>query len=223
MMGFRPVVLGGVILALTGCGEAFQTTGFGLMSLLVSAGDATDEGTRTLALLDGEAFARGPAGYCVDQGASRSDDGFAVMVGCALLSGRAAIMPTTDGFITLQVGAAGTASVTGSEETLRAFLETDAGKAVLGGNGAASDVTLRNVDMTPGLVTAHFDDASLGSELGLEPRLWQGFLDLNGRMATVTVRSFARNPLGARDGTALLNATISEIRAANASIAAPDG
>jgi len=39
----------------------------------------------------------------------------------------------------------------------------------------------------------------------------------------VTVRSFARNPLGARDGTALLNATISEIRAANASIAAPDG
>ncbi|WP_377510625.1 hypothetical protein [Octadecabacter sp. R77987] len=219
----RSLTLGGACLALSACDETLQFPDLATMSLAGGREDATTEGIRTLSLLGGAARARGPDGYCVDQGASRSSDGFAVMVGCALLAPEAAVMPAKDGFITVQFGETGTATVAGSEETLRAFLETDAGKRVLAGTGEGDDVTLHNVDMVAGTVTVHFTDQSAGNDAGLEPRLWQGFFDVNGRLTTVTVRSFSRNPLAPRQGAALLDATIREIRAVNPPIPPQEG
>lgn len=223
MRWVRILTLGGALLALSACEEALQMPDFGTMSLAGGREDATTTGIRTLSLLGGSVRVRGPDGYCIDQRASRSGDGFAVMVGCALLAPRAAVMPAKDGFITVQFGDSGTATVAGYEETLRRYLETDAGKRLLARSGEGDEVTLHSVEMVRGAVTVHFTDLSADNDLGLEPRLWQGFFDVNGRLTTVTVRSFTRKPLAARQGATLLNAAIREIRAVNPSIQPSEG
>lgn len=196
---------------LTGCDRI--DTG---LPFLARAPDATAQGIRTLALLDGAVRVRGPDAYCVDQRASRSRDGFAVLAGCALLSGSAAGMPAIDGLITVQFGEAGTAGVTGNEAAFADFIASDAGRTLLASDGDAAKIEHVATIVDVGGVLALFEDRSGPAIGGTTGPQWRGFLDIDGRLVTVAVRSFARQPITHAQGERLLVVTMAELSEVNA-------
>lgn len=213
-MFVRGCVAAVVAMGLVGCDQVSRVTD-GLASL-GAAPDATGEGIRTLSLLNGDARVRGPEGYCIDQGASRARTGFAVMVGCALLSDDAALMPSLDGLITVQFGAPDTASVTGNEDAFASFLASDAGRGILAASGDAAQVEQVSTVSDESGVLARFEDMSGPAFAGTMGAQWRGFMDVNGRLVTVTVLSFERAVLSQSEGERLLSVAMRELTDANA-------
>ena len=210
-MRLRNLIWALALLGLTGCGDNGPS-----LSGLFASRDATGEGIRTLALLDGAVRARGPEGYCIDQGASSAGRGFAILAGCALMAPDAAVMPSLDGLITVQFGEAGTASVTGNEEDFAAFLRSEAGRGLLARTGEIASVDEVATITDASAVLARFEDAGGSGIPGTTGPQWRGFLDIGGRLVTVTVLSFERNPLSRAEGERLLVVTMAELAEINA-------
>lgn len=210
-MFMRGCVFGLALLGLVGCDQVSGgLAGFGLPA------DATNEGIRTLALLNGEVRVRGPEGYCVDQSASNSRRGFAVLAGCALLSDTAIVMPRLDGLITVQFGDEGTASVAGNENAFVAFLDTEAGRQLLSASGDASTLSDIAAVTDRSGVLVRFSDTSRPTFAGTNDAQWRGFMDVGGRFTTVSVRSFERNDLSQSEAERLLILAMTEIAHINA-------
>ena len=189
-----------------------------LAALIVLAGcdvGLDGRGIRTLAVLDGAVSVRGPDGYCIDQQSSRAGSGFAVLAGCALVSD-ATVMPTHEALITVQIGSAGSATVTGAEAELAALLRTAQGAALLSDSSDAGSVQVDRVDRADGVVVVRLSDAAPAQVQGLERREWRAFLDIRGRLTTISLRGFERAPLPAEQGLRLLSQAIGALRAANA-------
>ena len=194
-----------------------------LAAMIVLAGcDAglDGRGIRTLAVLDGAVAVRGPDGYCVDQQSSRAGSGFAVLAGCALVSD-ATEMPVHEALITVQIGSQGSAAVTGAEAELAALLRTAQGAALLSDSSDAGSVQVDRVDRADGVVVVRLSDAAPAQVQGLERREWRAFLDIRGRLTTISLRGFDRAPLPAEQGLRLLSQAIGALRAANAPVNAP--
>lgn len=210
----------GCVLAIVACGlTACDGVGdqlVGQIASMRSNPDATAEGIRTLSLLGGDVSARGPDGYCVDQSASDARRGFAVMVGCALLAEEAPLMPRLDGLITVQFGAQDTASVTDNEGAFAAFLKTDSGRSLLAGSGDSADVTAVGTITDRAGVLVRFQDTSGPAFPGTTGPQWRGFLDINGRLVTISVLSFDRAVLSRGEGERLLIVAMAELAEVNA-------
>lgn len=187
--------------------------------ILVSGCEAglDTRGIRTLSVLDGAVSIRGPDGYCVDQQSSRASSGFAVLAGCAVVSD-AAIMPALEGLITVQIGAANSASVTGAEAAMAELLRTTQGAQLLSAAGDAASVQVARVDRADGVVVVRFSDATPAPTPGLEPSEWRAFLDIRGRLTTISLRGFDRAPIPAEQGLRLLSQAIGALRTANAPV-----
>lgn len=172
-------------------------------------------GIRTMSLLDDTVSVRGPEGFCVDQQSSRPATGFAALTGCAVISD-AAVMPAQEGLITVQFGAPGSATVTGSEAELAGLLDTARGAALLSAAGDPGSIRIARVDRAAGVVVVRFSDAAPAPTPGLEPTEWRAFLDIGGRLTTISLRGFDRAPIPAAQGLRLLSQAIGALRAANA-------
>ena len=219
-MFVRLCVLGMVLVGLAGCEDIEGMAGSvaGQLASVGAAPDATNEGIRTLSLLGGDVRARGSEGYCVDQGASNARRGFAVLAGCALLSGDAAIMPTLDGLITIQFGDEDTASISGNETAFAQFLETDSGRALLASSGDLANVSEVSTITNNAGVLARFEDTSGPVIAGTSGPQWRGFLDINGRLTTISVLSFDRDALSRGEGERLLTVAMAELGEGNAPV-----
>ncbi len=179
------------------------------------------EGQRSIALLGGAVQAAGPDNFCVDRRSSRARDGFALLAPCRLLTGEGEGVPGL-ALITVQAGASGTASVAGSEPVFEAFLKSAEGAALLSASGDASAITLRRTRANGGIVTAFFDDTNPPPIAGTQPTEWRGFVDINGRLVTVSLRGLADAPLSVSVGDALLRQALAALQAANATETATD-
>lgn len=191
-----------------------------LAALILLAGceaGVENRGIRTLSVLDGAASVRGPEGYCVDQQSSRAGSGFAVLAGCAVVSD-ATMMPTVEGLITVQIGAASSASVTGAEPEMAALLRTTLGAQLLSAASNPASVQVARVDRADGVVVVRFSDATPAATPGLEPSEWRAFLDIKGRLTTISLRGFVRAPIPSEQGLRLLSQAIGALRAANAPV-----
>ena len=89
----RRAILAGAFWALAACAEL---TGF------------APPQTAALPLVDGSVIAAVPEGYCIETGASRPVDGFAVMAACTVLAWQGPL-PALNGVVTVQVAEAGSA------------------------------------------------------------------------------------------------------------------
>jgi len=210
-MVLRGCLVSLALFGLTGC-ENISNRVAGLNA----SANATNEGIRTLAMLDGNVRVRGPEGYCVDQSASDSRNGFAVLAGCALLSETAAVMPQLDGLITVQFGEEDSASVVGNEDVFAAFLASDSGRGILSANGegtALSDVT--TVSDRSGVIV-HFNDTAGTGFPGTDSEQWRGFVDVKGRLVTVSVLNFDRNDLSSSERERLLVVAMAQVLEVNA-------
>lgn len=191
-----------------------------LAALILLAGceaGVENRGIRTLSVLDGAVSVRGPEGYCVDQQSSRAGSGFAVLAGCAVVSD-ATMMPTVEGLITVQIGAASSASVTGAEPEMAALLRTTLGAQLLSAASNPASVQVARVDRADGVVVVRFSDATPAATPGLEPSEWRAFLDIRGRLTTISLRGFVRAPIPSEQGLRLLSQAIGALRAANAPV-----
>lgn len=171
-------------------------------------------GAPSVALYSGAVTVQGPEGYCVDTRISRPAIGFAALASCALISD-VAVVPGIEGLITIQVGAAGSASVAGAEQDLAALLRSPDGVALLASNGDASSIDMDTLETSAGVVIVHFTDTGPPIAAGLEQLEWRAFLDLGDRLATIGVRGFERAALSREDGLRLLNRAVFSLRAAN--------
>jgi hypothetical protein len=220
-MWLRECVLAVAVFGLGGC-EGGTGGVMGQFGSIVAAPDATNQGIRTLSLLGGDVRVRGPQGYCIDQAASDARRGFAVLAGCALLSDGTAVMPNLDGLITVQFGDENTASVTDNEDALAEFLKTDAGRGLLAGSGDQAHVSQVATITDQVGVLVRFQDASGPTFRGAAGPQWRGFLDINGRLATISVLSFERRALSRGEGERLLVVAMAELARANAPAVARD-
>lgn len=214
-MFVRVCVLAVAAFGLTGCDEITDTVSNGL-SRISAPQEPLVEGVRTFSLLGGDVVVRGPEGYCVDQAASNARRGFAVLAGCALISDEMVEMSNLDGLITVQIGAEDTASVTGNEEAFAAFLATDMGRGLLAFDGGLTSIGDVSTITDEAGVLARFEDTSGPLIEGTTGPQWRGFLDVNGRLVTVSVLSFDRNTLSRSEGERLLVVAMAELAEVNA-------
>jgi len=196
-------------IALAGCAGQGQVPGLGLF------GAGEGRGVTTLPLRSGAVEAKGPQGYCADRSVSRPDDGFAVFASCLRVTGNGTA-PSVDGLVMVQVGGPDTAAVTGAEEALAGVLLSDRGRSLLASGGSPESLQVADIEMQAGVVTVEFrDEAAVGPE-GLGPVIWRAFLDVDGHLVTVSVRSFDTAPLAPNAQRALLGQAIDNLRGANA-------
>lgn len=214
-MTARAIIWVCAVAPLIGCADISDTIAGGLANIAPRT-SATGDGIRTLSLLGGDVRVRGPEGYCIDQDASNARRGFVVMAGCALLSQDVAVMPDLDGLITVQFADADTASVAGNEEAFADFLTSDLGRATLASDGDLSLMSEVATVIDRGGVLARFEDLSTPSFAGTTGPQWRGFMDINGRLVTVSALSFSRAPLSRGQGERLLAVTMAELAAINA-------
>lgn len=220
----RGCVFAAVLMGLGAC-DQFNEVGGVVADRLASIGgapDATSEGIRTMSLLGGDVRVRGPEGYCIDQGASNARRGFAVLVGCVLLSDDAAVMPSLDGLITVQFGDEDTASVTDNEDAFAAFLQSEAGRGLLAGDGDAASVAEVATITDRTAVLVRFEDTAGPAFAGTGGPQWRGFQDVGGRLVSVSVLSFDRDTLTRSEGERLLTVAMVELAEVNAPEAVPD-
>jgi hypothetical protein len=196
--------------------------GLGLLALCGCDVPLPGQGVRSFAVLDGAVTVRGPDGYCVDPAASRSDTGFAVLGECGLIAATG-IIPTADGFITVQVGPSDSAIVDGSEAELAALLRSERGAALLSDAGQPGNIRVDQLDRGEGIIAVHFIDRGPPPVDGLVSDEWRAFLDVRGRLTTVSVRGYERSPLTSAQAQALLYGTVSGLQSANRTIAETAG
>lgn len=189
----------------------------GIGAELVPSGGAV----ASVPLLGGAVTAAGPEGFCVSPDASRPRAGFAAITACNAITGEGPL-PFSNGLITVQAGAPGTASVAGPGTAFSDFLRSEAGAAVLSTSGNAADVTVDRVFAGSGAVIAVFQDQSAASVPGTDPVQWRAFTDVNGHLVTVNLRSLTATPLVTSQGEALLRRAVRALLAANVRETAPD-
>jgi hypothetical protein len=169
---------------------------------------------RALSMFDGAAVAQGPDDYCIDPGVSRPATGFAVLVPCPIVSDETAV-PDLEALLTLQLGAAGSAGVTGSEPALEGLLRSTAGFRLLSDTGTAEGVTVLSTATDDGVVYVRMTDAANPPATGIDPVALRAFVDVGGRFSTVTLRAFSRAPLTDVQERTLLDQAIRVLIAVN--------
>lgn len=190
------------VAALSGCEGGFATLG--------TSGAPPSE----LRLMGGALVAKGADNYCVSPEASNPRSGLAVMAPCAVLSGEGQV-PRAKGVFVIQSGGARSASVAGSEPAMAAFVASEAGRAILSNSGDPADITVEDVRANDNRVVIRFRDAGTPRIAGSERKEWRAFLDLSGRLVTVSLRGFAADPLANAAGRALLDRALDALVAAN--------
>jgi hypothetical protein len=162
-----------------------------------------------VAVFDGAVTVAGPPSYCVDPQASRPSGGFILLAACGAVGGDD--YPRDSALLSAQVGAAGSAAVSGSEPVLANLLATSDGAASMGLSGTAlSNVRAGNNEVVV-MITRRAGDVPDG----VGTTEWRVFTDVGDRLVTLTVRSIANEPLSNADGRRLLLRFLEAVRQAS--------
>lgn len=196
------LISGACVFGLAGCAD---------LDLSSLGGDPAP--VQQAALLGGAVGVAGPAGYCVDLADSRLTRGFALLAACETLGLEDIDAPRSAGIITVQAGRVGTAAVAGSEPALVGFLESDAGAALL--SDTTEGVSVLSTSSTDNQVTVQYEDLAGSPIAGTQDSAWRAFVDIDGRLVTISARGLAEQPLGATAGEQLLEAAVDAMLGAN--------
>lgn len=158
----------------------------------------------------------GPEGYCVDRADSRlnGDSPFVLLGSCASIAGdRAAGAPAFPGVLTAAVSPPGDgAPFADTIAQLDAFVGSEAGRAALARDGDPASVQVLATERVGEALVIHLRDTSDNAVPGIEETYWRGLFEVNGRLVTVSVMSFADLPLGRDAGRATMTEFIGRIR-----------
>lgn len=177
----------------------------GMLLLTTGALEAGPGSSRAAAVLDGALNVGVPAGYCIDQKASRAGkDAAVVLMGRCSDAGRA-----TPALITVSIGKSGSAGVlTAGGQVLAEYFTSDQGRATLSRDGRASDVRVIQAVGVEGAFLLHLLDRDIGE-------YWRAVIGVNGRLVTISATGTETVPLGAEDSRKLIDVSVKAMQKAN--------
>ncbi|KPQ05515.1 MAG: hypothetical protein HLUCCA12_15125 [Rhodobacteraceae bacterium HLUCCA12] len=183
----------------------------------VSLSQATDRETQapsgpaSVSVLDDEVTVVGPAGYCVDDTATREseNEAFVLLVRCSPTRRNSPILSATVTSLPAQ-GEIDPDSL----ERLGDFLQTAAGRAQLARRGNAGDVALEAPQVADGALWLRIEDR--GNPETFEAGYWRAIMPLAGRVVTLSVLSARDHPVGSDRSLTALRAFVAAMRRTNA-------
>jgi len=200
-------VLTAASVLLAACFESAPLSQAANRSSEATAGPA---GPAVVAVLDGSVTVAGPAGYCVDQSATRESDSeaFILMVRCSATHRNSPILSATvTGF-----SAPGT---TDPDNLIRLgqFLQTSMGRAQLSRSGDAADVRIDDVRVEDGALWLRIHDQANPDTF--DPAYWRVILPVAERVVTLSVLSAREHPVTSERGLAVLRSFVARMRSHN--------
>jgi hypothetical protein len=161
----------------------------------------------------------GPPGFCVDEGATRSegDTAFVLLGNCAAISGSArADQPEMSVVLTAAVSDASDAgSIAESMADLDPYFRSDEGRALLSRTQDPETVTVLETDAVGDMFILHASDTSEGAVEGVVPDYWRAYFDLGPRIATLSVLALEGEGVSREDSLAGLMEFVGTVQAAN--------
>ncbi len=190
----------------------------GLVALGLAAcgGFALNRPPETVTVAGGSVVIGGPQGYCVDRPGSRlnGESPFVLLGSCASIARDAgAGAPRQPGVLTATVSPPGEGP--GFADTLpqlENFLGSAPGRAALARDGRPESVEVLSTRREGATLIVHLRDTSANVVPGTDPVYWRGLFEANGRLVTVSVMSFADQPMGSDLAIATLRGMVERIR-----------
>jgi len=160
-----------------------------------------------------------PPGFCID-GASTSvsrDGAFVLVSDCGLLGNAArAATPPVGAALTASISTTGLGGEGRSLADLERFAASPDGRAALGRSGRGDRVRILATETSGDVLYVLVEDGGPQPIAGVERRFWRAFLEVDGRIAALSVLGFEGSGVDAQQGLAHLSRFAQAIRAANA-------
>lgn len=158
----------------------------------------------------------GPPGFCVDAASTRVDreGAFVLLSDCGLLgAGRSGkkIDAVLTASLTPSIGGAGVQPIA----DVGRFAGSAEGKALIGQGGDGSGVRILATRREAAAVFLLVEDRGRKPVAGIEPRFWRGFVEVDGRLAVLTVLAFEGGDVDAQKGLDLAAAFAAALQRAN--------
>jgi hypothetical protein len=208
-MGFVKASIAGAIVALAGC------SGLETDKLVEALPGGVTPAAPSLAMFGGSVQAVGPTGFCVDPDSSRPQKGFAIFAPCSTLEVEGAAAVAT-ALATVQFGPEQSAIVGQDVTGFANYLKGVDGPVVLSRSGDAGTVKIIEIRDFEKHVAVYLSDKTPAYIEGAQESEWRAFLDIAGRLATISVRGLDAAPLSDAAGAALLEQAVTALIAANA-------
>jgi hypothetical protein len=160
-----------------------------------------------------------PPGFCIDEGSTAvtGDGAFVLMSDCGLLAGRGGGRKPVGAALTASVSAGGLTGEgdTGSLDEIAEFAGTADGRAVLGRSGRPDQVRVLATHRQDGVLYLLIEDRGPLPIAGIDRQFWRAFLEVDGRMAALSVLGFTGAGIGPQEGLNQLAALAAAMRRAN--------
>ena len=207
-MLFAKMSVAGAVIALAGCSELeFDTL------LKALPGGVTPAAT-SLIMFDGNVRAVGPVGFCADPDSSSPKRGFAMFAPCSTLEVEGAAVAVS-ALTTIQFGPEQSAMVAQDAAGFADYLRGGNGPVVLSRSGEADTVKVIEIRELDNHIAVYLHDKAPARIEGAQKSEWRAFLDIAGRLATISVRGLDAAPLNDNAGAALLAQAVKELITAN--------
>jgi hypothetical protein len=172
-----------------------------------------------------------PPGFCLaEESIETSDRSAVVLIGDCVLEGGAGVMPGADGALNLPMAMPGiiTVSISGDPgfaargasasdlSELEGYLATPEGRALLGRGGDGSEVSVVETRRDGRILYVLVEDRAAQPVPLLAPRFWRAFIELNDRLAVVTVSGFRDVPMDEAEMLRHLGDQVRQLQVANA-------
>ncbi|TXI05270.1 MAG: cation transport ATPase [Pseudorhodobacter sp.] len=164
-------------------------------------------GSSARAVLQGQMTVSAPAGYCVDESASRETEDRAVVL-MGRCDGQTSVQPAVLSYSVGPAGSAGAMAAGGAE--LAGFFTSAEGRATLSATGRA-----RDVEIVEALGAG--DAFLMRLRQNTEPSHWRAFLGLKGRLVSIAVQGSPDAPLAPEEGRKILDGAIAAMERQNRS------
>lgn len=176
--------------------------------------------TRSMAVSGGTVTIAGPAGYCIDRGASRDgpETAFVLFGTCAALAGSlAAGQPAKPAVLTVSVtpGAPGEESFAESFPSIARLVRSEPGRAALSRSGDAETVVVQEITAAGNVMYLRLQDRSATEGPPVEAEYWRAIMVEEGRIITLSALGLRDRPLSSSDKRRALEALVRAVRAAN--------
>ncbi|WP_300519621.1 hypothetical protein [Aliiroseovarius sp.] len=168
---------------------------------------------------------KGPEGYCVDTGASRTGeaDGFVLLGSCRAISHHPRDPhPERPMVLTVAVSARAGQAPADPEAPpardlagLETYLRSDTGRQALSRTGDADSVQIARALQQDGVLYLHITDDSPNPMGAVTGAYWRAFFDLRGAAVSVTVTALASQPVDEGTALAQIQRAVAALRAAN--------
>ena len=161
----------------------------------------------------------GPTGFCVDPTSTRESDdtAFVILGNCAAVSGQAdAPQPAVPALLTAAVSDRAGADVLDEPlDTLAEFFTSSDGRRLLSRSGNPNSVEILETRVERNMLFIHARDTSAGAFSGVAEDYWRAYMEVEDRLATLSVLALEEAAVTDEDALATLSDFASAVRRAN--------